>query len=145
MNEHELDLALGAIGDSRTRVSAPPVLRANVRAVPLESPSARGPLSRLNWRFLDMFSATKFVVGGVIVALAFSLLIPYVRATAESVGVDGRGGWMGRAERMLLILVGLMAIGLGLNIMEPLLWAFVILTGLTVVQRIRRTWQQLAS
>jgi CDP-diacylglycerol--glycerol-3-phosphate 3-phosphatidyltransferase len=80
-----------------------------------------------------------------IVALAFSLLIPYVRATAESVGVDGRGGWMGRAERMLLILVGLMAIGLGLNIMEPLLWAFVILTGLTVVQRIRRTWQQLAS
>jgi CDP-diacylglycerol--glycerol-3-phosphate 3-phosphatidyltransferase len=80
-----------------------------------------------------------------IVALAFSLLIPYVRATAESAGVDGRGGWMGRAERMLLILVGLMAIGLGLNSMEPLLWVFVILTGLTVAQRIRRTWQQLAS
>jgi CDP-diacylglycerol--glycerol-3-phosphate 3-phosphatidyltransferase len=80
-----------------------------------------------------------------IVALAFSLLIPYVRATAESAGVDGRGGWMGRAERMLLILVGLMAIGLGLNIMEPLLWVFVILTGLTVAQRIRKTWQQLAS
>lgn len=80
-----------------------------------------------------------------IVALAFSLLIPYVRATAESAGVDGRGGWMGRAERMLLILVGLMAIGLGLNIMEPLLWVFVILTGLTVAQRIRTTWQQLAS
>jgi CDP-diacylglycerol--glycerol-3-phosphate 3-phosphatidyltransferase len=80
-----------------------------------------------------------------IVALAFSLLIPYVRATAESGGVDGRGGWMGRAERMLLILVGLMAIGLGLNIMEPLLWVFVVLTGLTVAQRIRKTWQQLAS
>lgn len=78
-----------------------------------------------------------------IVALAFSLLIPYVRATAESAGLDGRGGWMGRAERMLLILVGLMAVGLGLNIMEPLLWIFVILTGLTVAQRIRQTWQQL--
>jgi CDP-diacylglycerol--glycerol-3-phosphate 3-phosphatidyltransferase len=77
-----------------------------------------------------------------IVALAFSLLIPYVRATAESAGLDGRGGWMGRAERMLLILVGLMAVGLGLNIMEPLLWIFVILTGLTVAQRIRKTWQQ---
>jgi hypothetical protein len=74
MNEHELDLALGAIGDSRTRVSAPPVLRANVRAVPLESPSARGPLSRLNWRFLDMFSATKVVVGGVLVALLGGVL-----------------------------------------------------------------------
>ena len=78
-----------------------------------------------------------------IVALAFSLLTPYVRATADSFGLDGRGGWMGRAERMLLILVGLMAIGLGLNVMEPLLWVFVVLTGLTVAQRIRRTWQQL--
>jgi CDP-diacylglycerol--glycerol-3-phosphate 3-phosphatidyltransferase len=78
-----------------------------------------------------------------VVALAFSLLVPYVRATAESFDLDGRGGWMGRAERMLLILVGLMAIGLGLNVMEPLLWVFVVLTGLTVGQRIRRTWQQL--
>ena len=78
-----------------------------------------------------------------IIALAFSLLIPYVRATAATVGLDGRGGWMGRAERMLLILVGLMAIGLGLHIMEPLLWIFVVLTGLTVAQRIRKTWQQL--
>jgi CDP-diacylglycerol--glycerol-3-phosphate 3-phosphatidyltransferase len=77
------------------------------------------------------------------IALAFSLLIPYVRATADSFSLDGRGGWMGRAERMLLILVGLMAIGLGLNVMEPLLWVFVVLTGLTVGQRIRRTWQQL--
>ena len=78
-----------------------------------------------------------------VVALAFSLLIPYVRATAESAGADGRGGWMGRAERMLLILVGLMAIGLGLQIMEALLWVFVVLTGLTVAQRIRKTWHQL--
>ena len=78
-----------------------------------------------------------------VIALAFSLLIPYVRATAESAGLDGRGGWMGRAERMLLILIGLMAVGLGLQIMEPLLWVFVVLTGLTVAQRIRKTWQQL--
>lgn len=78
-----------------------------------------------------------------IIALAFSLLIPYVRATAETAGLDGRGGWMGRAERMLLILVGLMVTGLGLHIMEPLLWVFVVLTGLTVAQRIRKTWQQL--
>lgn len=78
-----------------------------------------------------------------IVALAFSLLVPYVRAKAEIAGLEGRGGWMGRAERMILILVGLMAVGLGLEIMEPLLWVFVVLTGLTVAQRIRKTWQQL--
>jgi CDP-diacylglycerol--glycerol-3-phosphate 3-phosphatidyltransferase len=78
-----------------------------------------------------------------IVALAFSLLVPYVRATAEIAGLEGRGGWMGRAERMLLVLLGMMAVGLGLEIMEPLLWVFVLLTGLTVAQRIRKTWQQL--
>jgi CDP-diacylglycerol--glycerol-3-phosphate 3-phosphatidyltransferase len=78
-----------------------------------------------------------------IVALAFSLLVPYVRAKAEIAGLEGRGGWMGRAERMLLVLFGMMAVGLGLEIMEPLLWIFVLLTGLTVAQRIRKTWQQL--
>ena len=50
---------------------------------------------------------------------------------------------MGRAERMILILVGIMVVGLGAPVMEPLLWVFVVLTGFTVVQRIRRTWQQL--
>lgn len=78
-----------------------------------------------------------------IVALAFSLLVPYVRSKAELLDLDGRGGWMGRAERMILILVGMMAVGLGLEIMEALLWVFVVLTGLTVAQRIRKTWQQL--
>lgn len=78
-----------------------------------------------------------------IVALAFSLLVPYIRAKAELTGLDGRGGWMGRGERMILILTGMMAVGLGLEIMEPLLWIFVVLTGLTVAQRIRKTWQQL--
>lgn len=78
-----------------------------------------------------------------LVALAFSLLIPYVRAKAESWGAEGRGGWMGRAERMLLALVGIILAGFGLEVLEPMLWIFVVLTGLTVVQRTRRTLQQL--
>lgn len=78
-------------------------------------------------------------------ALVVSLLVPYVRAAAEIAGADGRGGWMGRGERMILILLGLMAVGLGLDILEPLLWIFVVLTGLTLAQRVRRTYQQLDS
>lgn len=78
-----------------------------------------------------------------LVAMAFSLLIPYVRAKAESWGAEGRGGWMGRAERMLLCLVGVILAGFGLEVLEPMLWIFVVLTGLTVVQRTRRTLQQL--
>ena len=75
--------------------------------------------------------------------LAFSLLTPYIRAKAESWGAEGRGGWMGRAERMILVLLGVLLEGFGLPVLMPMLWIFAILSGLTVAQRIRRTWQQL--
>ena len=69
MNDHELDLALRAIGGDRTRVSVPPSLRARVHAVPLQATGDRGYLPHISWRFLDMFSATKLVVGGAIAGL----------------------------------------------------------------------------
>ncbi len=78
-----------------------------------------------------------------VIGLAFSLLTPYVRSKAESWGAEGRGGWMGRAERMILLLAGLILAGWGLKVLHPMLWVFVVLSGLTVGQRIRRTWQQL--
>lgn len=78
-----------------------------------------------------------------LLALAFSLLVPYIRARAESWGAEGRGGWMGRAERMILALVGIGLAGLGLPVLYPTLWVFVVLTTLTAMQRARKTWQQL--
>ncbi|MCB1247299.1 MAG: CDP-alcohol phosphatidyltransferase family protein [Acidimicrobiia bacterium] len=80
-----------------------------------------------------------------VVSLAFSLLTPYVRAKAEMLGLEGKGGWMGRAERMILILLGIGLVGLGVPILEPLLWVFVALSGFTVFQRIWKTWQQIES
>jgi len=76
-------------------------------------------------------------------ALAASLLIPYVRAKAESWGAEGRGGWMGRAERVILVLLGTGLEGLGLPVLRPMLWIFLTLTIFTVLQRIRNTWRQL--
>jgi CDP-diacylglycerol--glycerol-3-phosphate 3-phosphatidyltransferase len=76
-------------------------------------------------------------------ALAASLLIPYVRSKAESWGAEGRGGWMGRAERVILVLLGTGLEGLGLPVLRPALWIFVVLTTFTVLQRIRNTWRQL--
>ena len=78
-----------------------------------------------------------------ILTLAFSLLTPYIRARAESWGAEGHGGWMGRAERMILVIAGVFVAGFWEPILIPMLWVMVILTGLTVAQRIRRTWQQL--
>lgn len=78
-----------------------------------------------------------------ILTLAFSLLTPYIRAKAESWGAEGRGGWMGRAERMIVVIIGIFIAGFWEPILVPMLWVMVVLTGLTVAQRIRRTWQQL--
>jgi hypothetical protein len=50
---------------------------------------------------------------------------------------------MGRAERMILALTGVFFAGFWDQVLLPMLWIMVILTGLTVAQRIRRTWQQL--
>jgi len=78
-----------------------------------------------------------------VLALAFSLLTPYVRSKAESWGAEGRGGWMGRGERMILMLAAIVLYGWGLKVLHPMLWIFVVLSGLTVAQRSIRTWQQL--
>ncbi len=78
-----------------------------------------------------------------LMALALSLLVPYVRSKAESWGAEGRGGWMGRAERMLLALVGIGLSGFWSVLLYPVLWVYVVLTALTVAQRIRKTLQQL--
>lgn len=78
-----------------------------------------------------------------LLALAFSLLTPYVRAKAESWGAEGRGGWMGRAERMIVAVLGIFFAGFWTPILYGMLVVFVVLTALTVAQRVRRTWQQL--
>lgn len=77
-----------------------------------------------------------------IVGICGSLVIPYVRAKAETFGVEGKGGWMGRAERLLVF-----GFGVGLSefwpTLEPTLWGLAALVWLTVFQRFYRTWKQL--
>lgn len=72
-----------------------------------------------------------------------SLLVPFIRAKAETAGVEGKGGIMGRAERLLVFGVGVGLEGLGLPTLEVAVWALAILVWLTVIQRFVRTWKQL--
>ena len=70
--------------------------------------------------------------------LAASLLISYQRAKAESLGFDARGGLMERAERVILL-------GLGLlfdSLLVPVLWIMLALTLVTAVQRFVKVWRQ---
>jgi CDP-diacylglycerol--glycerol-3-phosphate 3-phosphatidyltransferase len=69
---------------------------------------------------------------------AFSMLISYERAKAESLGYDARGGLMERAERLL-------ALGFALlfdSLLIPTLWVMLVLTAVTAVQRFVNVWRQ---
>ncbi len=74
-----------------------------------------------------------------VLSLGASLLVSYVRGKAESLGADGRGGIMGRAERVILMTFGLLFI----EYVEIMLWAMAVLTWLTVLQRFYISWRQL--
>jgi CDP-diacylglycerol--glycerol-3-phosphate 3-phosphatidyltransferase len=70
--------------------------------------------------------------------LGASMLISYERAKAESLGFDARGGLMERAERIIALGVGLLFD----SILIPILWAMLIATALTAVQRFIKVWRQ---
>jgi CDP-diacylglycerol---glycerol-3-phosphate 3-phosphatidyltransferase len=70
-------------------------------------------------------------------AVALSMLISYERAKAESLGFSARGGLMERAERLVLL-----GIGLAFDVLVPMLWVMVVLSGITVVHRFVKVWRQ---
>ena len=70
--------------------------------------------------------------------LASSSLISYQRAKAESLGLDAKGGLMERAERVVLLCLGLLFEPL----LVPILWIMLALTIVTAVQRFVKVWRQ---
>lgn len=75
----------------------------------------------------------------IILSLGGAILVPYMRARAEAEGFDGRGGLMGRAERVILFSAGLI-----FGVVELMLWVFVITVWVTAVSRFWRTYRYLA-
>jgi CDP-diacylglycerol--glycerol-3-phosphate 3-phosphatidyltransferase len=70
--------------------------------------------------------------------MAVSSLISYERAKAESLGLSAKGGLMERAERLILLCIGL----LFESILVPVLWVMLVLTAITAVQRFTKVWRQ---
>jgi CDP-diacylglycerol--glycerol-3-phosphate 3-phosphatidyltransferase len=70
--------------------------------------------------------------------LGVSGLISYQRAKAESLGLDAKGGLMERAERIVLLCLGLLFPAL----LVPILWIMLALTVVTAVQRFVKVWKQ---
>jgi CDP-diacylglycerol--glycerol-3-phosphate 3-phosphatidyltransferase len=70
--------------------------------------------------------------------LGMSGIVSYTRAKAESLGLDGRGGLMERAER-LIFLGGALLLHV---VMVPLLAVLLVLTTATAAGRFRKVWMQ---
>ncbi len=70
--------------------------------------------------------------------LGVSTLISYMRAKAEIYKLDAKGGLMERAERIIVICVGLVFS----QLMIPVLWVMLVLTSVTAIQRFVKIWKQ---
>ncbi len=73
-----------------------------------------------------------------VLALGGALLTSYLRAKAEAVGADGRGGLVGRGERIVFIAVGLIS-----GFLIPVLLVLGVLIWATVAQRFFIIWKRL--
>jgi CDP-diacylglycerol--glycerol-3-phosphate 3-phosphatidyltransferase len=95
--------------------------------------------------FLDQHDGLRPII--VLIALAGSFLVSYVRARAQSLGFTCDVGILARPERVVIIVAGLLLESVGLRIggWTPLTVALVVLavgTNFTAVQRVWVVWQQ---
>lgn len=72
--------------------------------------------------------------------MALASVISYMRAKAESLGLEAKGGLMERAERIIALCIALLFPPL----MVPILWAILVLTAITAGQRFAKVWKQAA-
>lgn len=68
-------------------------------------------------------------------AVVGSILVSYVRARAQIIGLNLREGLFTRAERVILL-----GLGLIIDQVTPTLWILAILSGATAVQRLFLVW-----
>jgi CDP-diacylglycerol--glycerol-3-phosphate 3-phosphatidyltransferase len=68
---------------------------------------------------------------------AAAALVSYQRAKAEALGISAKGGLMERAERMILLGIGLISA----SFLVPVLWIMLVLTLATAVGRFAKVWR----
>jgi CDP-diacylglycerol--glycerol-3-phosphate 3-phosphatidyltransferase len=93
-------------------------------------------LSSIVWFLID--DGRGLIAMVAVAVLGASWLISYQRAKAESLSFDAKGGIMERAERIVLLCVGL-AIP---SLLVPVLWVMLVFTVVTAVQRFAKVWKQ---
>lgn len=74
----------------------------------------------------------------IVLSIGGAILVPYMRAKAEAEGIEGRGGLMGRPERLILFNAGLI-----FAFVEIMLWLFVVLVWFTAMHRFVKTYRSI--
>ena len=95
-------------------------------------------LGGVAWYLGDTREGTAAVLPFAVMAV--SSLISYQRAKAESLGLQAKGGLMERAERIVILCVGLL-FDQGLY---WVMWLMLVLVSVTAVQRFIKIWRQAA-
>jgi len=78
-----------------------------------------------------------FYVVLVAFVMTSSVMVSYTRARAESMIEKCKVGFMERPERIVLVIIGAL-----FNRMAPVLWVIAVLSTITVIHRIRFTYEQ---
>ena len=81
-----------------------------------------------------------FYVVLVAIVMVSSVMVSYTRARAESLIPQCKVGFMERPERIVLVIIG--ALFEKWNAMAPVLWVLAVISTMTVIHRIRYTYEQ---
>ncbi len=76
-----------------------------------------------------------------VATMAAAMFVSYQRAKAESLGYEAKGGIMERAERVIMLALGL----LFPEVLIAVLWIMLALTSVTALQRFVKVWRQASS
>jgi CDP-diacylglycerol--glycerol-3-phosphate 3-phosphatidyltransferase len=78
----------------------------------------------------------------LLVSIVSGFLVSYIRAKAESLQIECKGGFAERTERLIILLTAIGFTGLGVDYILTIgVWALALASVFTVLQRLRIAWK----
>ena len=91
---------------------------------------------------INLYSDNDRLATIVLILIPLNLLIPYIRAKAESLGIECTGGIAERTERLIIILLAIFLAGLNISYALSVgIWLLLTLATITVLQRMAIVWR----
>jgi CDP-diacylglycerol--glycerol-3-phosphate 3-phosphatidyltransferase len=78
----------------------------------------------------------------LLVSIVSGFLVSYIRAKAESLQIECKGGFAERTERLIILLTAIGCTGLGVDYILTIgVWSLAIASVITVLQRLQIVWK----